>query len=151
MQDQNLEFTIKTFSELHLIELYDILKLRAEVFVVEQNCVYQDIDAKDQKSLHVIGKFDNKVVAYCRLFKPNDYFENASIGRVVVDANFRHKKWGFLLMTNAINAVNQHYNEIKITISAQLYLQNFYESLGFVRTSELYLEDGIEHIEMKIE
>ncbi len=147
----NLEWKIKRFNELSTAELYNLLKLRSEVFVVEQNCVYQDIDGKDQKALHLIGEFNSKIVAYARLFKAGDYFENASIGRVVVGTDYRDKKWGHELMQHAIAGIEEYFNSTKITISAQLYLQKFYESHGFVTTSETYLEDDIPHIEMKIE
>jgi ElaA protein len=142
---------IKPFQALSLSELYSILQLRSEVFVVEQNCVYQDIDGKDEKALHVLGEFDGKIVAYARLFKPNDYFEKSSIGRVIVDQDFRDKKLGRFLMREAIEAIRNHFGETQITISAQLYLKIFYESLGFIQTSEMYLEDDIPHIEMKKE
>lgn len=144
-----IKWQIKPFEELSLNELYQVLRLRSEIFVVEQNCVYQDIDNKDEKALHLIGEFEGKIVAYARLFKSNDYFEQASIGRVIVDANYRNKKWGHDLMTNAIAGIQEHFNENKITISAQLYLKKFYECHGFVQTSEMYLEDDIPHIEMK--
>jgi ElaA protein len=140
---------IKSFNELSLQELYSMLQLRSEVFVVEQNCVYQDIDGKDEKALHLLGEIDQKLVAYARIFKPNDYFEKASIGRVIVKQSSRELKLGHELMQNAIEAIEKHFNETKITISAQLYLQKFYESHGFVRTSEVYLEDDIDHVEMK--
>jgi ElaA protein len=145
----SINWKIKPFEALSVAELYSLLQLRSEVFVVEQNCVYQDIDGKDGKALHLIGEYQGKIVGYSRLFKPNDYFENASIGRVVIDKNYRDKKWGHDLMQQAIAGINTHYKEIKITISAQLYLQKFYESHGFVQTSEMYLEDDIPHIEMK--
>jgi len=145
----NLQWEIKRFNELSTAELYELLRLRSEVFVVEQKCVYQDIDGKDQKALHLIGRFESEVVAYARLFKAGDYFEEASIGRVVVGTNYRDKKWGHELMQQAINGVNVHFETSKITISAQLYLQKFYESHGFVVTSETYLEDDIPHIQMK--
>jgi ElaA protein len=145
----HLQFQTKPFSELSALELYQILRLRSEVFVVEQNCVYQDIDNKDQKAMHVLGFYNNELVAYCRLFDAGDYFENASIGRVIVAQQFRDKKWGNNLMETAIDAVKQNYKQTKITISAQFYLQKFYESHGFVQTSEVYLEDDIQHIEMK--
>jgi len=144
-----IKWQIKRFKELSLIELYEILQLRSEVFVVEQNCVYQDIDGKDEKAIHLLGVFEKKIVAYARLFKPSDYFENASIGRVVIQPNYRDKKWGHQLMQNAIDVIKTHFNETKITISAQLYLKKFYETNGFVQTSEMYLEDDIPHIEMK--
>ena len=145
-----LEWKIRRFQELSTVELYDLLQLRSEVFVVEQNCVYQDIDGKDRKALHLIGEYDSKIVAYARLFKAGDYFEEASIGRVVVMANYRDKKWGHELMTQATRAVKAYFNTTEITISAQLYLQKFYESHGFVVTSETYLEDDIPHIQMKL-
>lgn len=147
----NVTWEIKPFKALSTAELYSLLQLRAEVFIVEQNCVYQDIDGKDTKALHMIGEFDGKVVAYARLFKSGDYFENASIGRVVIDPDYRDKKWGHEMMQVAIKGIETHFNETKITISAQLYLQKFYESHGFVQTSEMYLEDDIPHIQMKRE
>jgi ElaA protein len=145
----NLEWKIKRFDALSSQELYNLLQLRSEVFVVEQNCVYQDIDGKDEKAIHLIGEDNGKIVAYARLFKPNDYFEQASIGRVVVKKSYRVKKLGHLLMREAIQVIETHFEETKITISAQLYLKKFYESHGFVQTSEMYLEDDIPHIEMK--
>ena len=146
-----INWKIKPFNELLIAELYSVLQLRSEVFVVEQNCVYQDLDGKDDKALHLLGIFDGKIVAYARLFNANDYFENASIGRVVVDQNYRDRKWGHELMQQAIIGIKENFAATKITISAQLYLQKFYESQGFIRTSEMYLEDDIPHIQMKIE
>ena len=145
----NLEWKIKRFEALTAIELYNLLQLRSEVFVVEQNCVYQDIDYKDQKALHLIGEDNGQTVAYARLFKPKDYFEEASIGRVVVKPSYRAKKLGHILMREAIYFMKHQLGETKITISAQLYLKSFYESHGFIQTSEMYLEDDIPHIEMK--
>ncbi len=145
-----IKWKIKRFEALSLEELYSVLQLRSEVFVVEQNCVYQDIDYKDQKAIHLIGEIEGKIIAYARLFKPNDYFEQASIGRVIVKEDCRHLKLGHELMREAIEAVKTSFGETKITISAQLYLQHFYESHGFVPTSEMYLEDDIPHIEMKL-
>lgn len=144
-----LEFEIKRFNELSSQELYNLLQLRSEVFVVEQNCVYQDIDGKDAKAIHLLGSYNGEIVAYVRIFKPGDYFEQASIGRVVVKQNYRDRKWGYDLMNKAIQATEEVFNETKITISAQLYLKKFYENLGFIQTSEMYLEDDIPHIEMK--
>jgi ElaA protein len=141
---------VKKFADLTTHELYAILELRSKIFVVEQNCVYQDMDYKDQKALHLLGKFEDKIVCYSRLFAAGDYFENASIGRVVIDANFRDRKWGHAMMQEAIRAIDFYFKEKKITISAQLYLKQFYENNGFKQTSEVYLEDDIEHIEMKI-
>lgn len=146
---ENLEFKIKPFEALSASEIYQVLALRSEVFVVEQNCVYQDIDNKDQKALHVLGVLEGELVAYSRLFKAGDYFDQASIGRVVVKPSFRDKKFGHVLIKTAIEAVTDLFGTDQITISAQLYLQKFYESHGFVKTSEMYLEDDIPHIEMK--
>ena len=143
-----IRFKISAFKGLSAIELYSILQLRSEVFVVEQNCVYQDIDGKDEKAIHVIGEYEGKIVAYTRIFKAGDYFENVSIGRVVVDADYRDRKWGHDLIRESISAIQNHFGESPITISAQLYLQRFYESHGFVVVGETYLEDGIPHVEM---
>ena len=144
-----LQWKIKRFEALSATELYYLLKLRSEVFVVEQNCVYLDVDGKDPKALHLIGTYGDQTVAYARLFQAGDYFDQASIGRVVIGTAFRDKKCGHDLMKQAIAAIEAHFNTTKITISAQLYLQKFYESHKFVTTSETYLEDDIPHIEMK--
>ena len=146
-----IQWKIKPFETLSVNELYDILRLRSEIFVVEQNCVYLDLDGKDKLALHLFGEFEGKIMAYSRLFKPGISFENASIGRVVVDVNCRERKLGHELMREAIVGIQLHFGESKITIGAQLYLKKFYESHGFVQTSEMYLEDDIPHIEMKRE
>ncbi len=143
-----IKTTIKIFNELSISELYGILRLRSEVFVVEQDCVYQDIDDKDQKALHLFISDDNKIVGYTRLFNKGNYFKQASIGRVVVQENYRIKKLGHLLMKESIKAIKTHYNTSKITISAQKHLKRFYESHGFSKVGEEYLEDGIPHIKM---
>ncbi len=140
---------IKPFETLTNAELYNLLQIRNEVFIVEQNCVYQDVDSKDQKAYHILGELDGIVVAYARLFKPKDYFDEASIGRVLVKQTHRNFKLGHLLMERAIYFISSELGEIKITISAQLYLKGFYESHGFIQTSDTYLEDDIPHIEMK--
>ena len=143
-----MQIIIKTFNELSLEELYKILRLRAEVFVVEQDCVYQDIDNKDKNALHVIGFKNDEVVAYTRCFKPGDYFTEASIGRVVVQENERQYGYGYDIMNASINAIAEHFKPEKIKISAQPYLNTFYSNLGFENTGEAYLEDGIPHIAM---
>ncbi len=147
----SIEFKIKPFEALSTVELYEILKLRIEVFVVEQNCIYQDIDGKDSKAIHVLGYYNGDLAAYCRIFEAGYYFDEASIGRVIVSPKYRDKKFGHDLMKVAIEAVKNNFNKNQITISAQLYLQKFYESHGFVKTSEMYLEDDIPHIQMKIQ
>ena len=143
-----MNITIKKFEELSISQLYGILQLRAEVFVVEQDCAYQDLDGKDQKALHVIGIKNNEVVAYSRIFKPGDYFKEASIGRVVVKDSERKYRYGYEIMNASIKVVHEHLNETKIYLSAQSYLKNFYNSLGFKQVGEGYLEDGIPHIGM---
>ncbi|QNK76851.1 MULTISPECIES: GNAT family N-acetyltransferase [Winogradskyella] len=143
-----LNIEIKTFNELSTQELYAILQLRSEVFVVEQDCVYQDIDGKDQKALHISGYKDEKLVAYTRIFKAGYYFEETSIGRVLVRLNERKFKYGNTIMEASIAAIKTHYNETLIRISAQSYLRKFYNNLGFKEVGEEYLEDGIPHINM---
>ena len=143
-----LRIETKTFSQLTTDELYALLQLRSEVFVVEQDCVYQDVDGKDQMALHILGYKYKKLVAYTRIFKPGDYFEYASIGRVVVKAHERKFKYGYGIMKASISAITENYNQTKIKISAQVYLMRFYNNLGFEAIGETYLEDGIPHIAM---
>lgn len=143
-----LDIKTKTFKELTTRELYDLLQLRSEVFVVEQACAYQDVDGKDQKALHVLGYKKEKLVAYTRIFKPGYYFKNASIGRVVVKEGERQYKYGYDIMKASIKAIKNHYNETEIKISAQTYLKRFYNNLDFFEIGEEYLEDGIPHIAM---
>jgi ElaA protein len=144
----SLKWKIKPFDGLSVNELYDLLQLRSKIFVVEQNCVYLDLDGKDRVALHLFAEFEGKIVAHARLFKAGISFDNSSIGRVVVDADYRDRKWGHDLMREAIAGIASNFNETKITIGAQLYLKKFYESHGFVQSSEMYLEDDIPHIEM---
>lgn len=144
-----LVFKIKRFNELSLEELYRVLQLRSAVFVVEQNCVYQDVDGKDEKALHVLGFYEGEIVAYTRLFDQGYYFEEASIGRVVVSPKVRAKKWGHDLMQVSIEAIEKEFKTSAITISAQEYLKKFYETHQFEQTSTMYLEDDIPHIQMK--
>ncbi|MCH2197131.1 GNAT family N-acetyltransferase [Kordia sp.] len=144
-----LTVTIKPFNEFTIDELYDVLQLRSEVFVVEQDCMYQDIDGKDRKALHVIGKNEHeKVVAYTRLFNAGDYFEKASFGRVVVSESARAFGYGHTIIKASIAAISKHYQTKDIKISAQTYLRKFYNSHGFSQIGEEYLEDGIPHIAM---
>lgn len=144
-----ITFKIKRFNELSSAELYYVLQLRSEVFVVEQNCVYQDIDGKDEKALHVLGYYQNELTAYSRLFDAGNYFDEPSIGRVIVRQKSRKFNFGHELMRVSIAAIEENFNQTAITISAQEYLKKFYESHGFIQTSESYLEDDIPHIEMK--
>lgn len=139
---------IKSFNEINKQELYDILQLRSEVFVVEQDCIYQDIDGKDQKAVHILGYKSKNLVAYARAFKSGDYFDFASIGRVVVSQKERNHTYGYEIMKASIKAVENFFNETTIHISAQTYLKKFYNSIGFMEVGEEYLEDGIPHIKM---
>ena len=141
-------FTIKRFNELSTHELYAVLQLRAEVFVVEQDCVYQDLDNKDLDAYHVLGVLDTKIVAYARIFKPGDYFLESSIGRIVVKKEFRKFQYGYQLVQNSIQFIENSLQQNTILISAQSYLTKFYNSLGFTQVGEEYLEDGIPHIKM---
>lgn len=141
-------FTIKRFNELSIQELYVILQLRSEVFVVEQDCVYQDLDNKDLDAYHVLGILDKEIVAYARIFKPGDYFLESSIGRIVVKKEFRKFQYGYKLVVNSIQFIENNFQQNTILISAQLYLTKFYNSLGFIQVGEEYLEDGIPHIKM---
>ncbi len=143
-----LKTEVKTFSELTKLELYSLLQLRSEVFVVEQDCVYQDIDGKDEKALHILGFKNEKIIAYTRIFKPDDYFEEASIGRVVVAKNERAFKYGYDIMEASVKAIENNFKEKKIKISAQAYLKSFYNNCGFKEIGEEYLEDNIPHIAM---
>ena len=143
-----MEFIVKTFNELTTTELYDILHLRSEVFVVEQDCVYQDIDYKDQKAFHVIGIKNHQIIAYARVFDSGDYFKKPSIGRIVVKESERKFKYGYQLVESSIQFIQDNFQEKDILISAQTYLTKFYNSLGFMQIGEGYLEDGIPHIKM---
>ena len=143
-----LQSVIKTFNELSPQDIYGILQLRSEVFVVEQNCIYQDIDDKDQYALHLLLKKDNYLIGYSRIFKAGDYFKEASIGRVLVKKQDRNNRHGSLLIELSIKAIKDHFKENTVKISAQTYLKKFYNELGFDPIGEEYLEDGIPHIAM---
>lgn len=143
-----MEIIVKTFQQLTVEDLYDILQLRSEVFVVEQDCVYQDIDGKDDKALHIIGKKKGKIIAYTRCFPPEVYFNEAAIGRVVVLESERKFGYGHDIMKASIKAITEKFNSTSIKLSAQTYLISFYESHGFQKTGNEYLEDGIPHIAM---
>ena len=138
----------KTFSELDTEDLYQILRLRSEVFVVEQDCVYQDLDNKDQNAIHLYYKENSEIVAYTRIFKAGDYYENPCIGRVVVSKKNRGKDLGKKIMIDSIEYIKQNIKGKKIELSAQKYLDKFYKDLGFYKIGEDYLEDGIPHQRM---
>ena len=143
-----LNWIFKKFDELTAVELYAIMQLRNEVFVVEQNCVYQDADDKDQHCRHLCGWDAKKLVAYTRIIPPGISYTEASIGRVVTSPAYRATGAGRELMKESISITCSQFNCTQIKIGAQVYLTKFYESLGFVQSSSQYLEDGIPHIEM---
>jgi len=143
-----MDFFIKKFNELNSQEVYNILQIRSEIFVVEQDCVYQDIDFKDQKAFHVLGYKNDELIAYARIFNSGDYFNKPSIGRILVKENQRKFNYGFMLVLESIQFIGNNFKEKSILISAQTYLTKFYNSLGFVQQGEGYLEDGIPHIKM---
>ena len=138
----------KKFSELDTEDLYEILRLRSEVFVVEQDCVYQDIDNKDQNAIHLYLKENDEIVAYTRIFKAGHYYENPCIGRVVVSKKNRGKDLGKKIMIDSMEYIKQNIKGEKIELSAQKYLDKFYKDLGFYKIGEDYLEDGIPHQRM---
>ncbi len=144
-----ISWQCKYFDDLSSLEVYKILQLRSEVFIVEQNCVYQDFDDKDLRAYHFTGWQGEKLVAYTRLLaKGISYDDAASIGRVVTSPSVRGKKVGKELMRLSIDKVYNLFGKVPIRISAQLYLKHFYESFSFIQKSEVYMEDGIEHISM---
>lgn len=143
-----MEVLIKDFSNLGRQELYELLQMRSEIFVVEQDCVYQDIDGKDQEALHVLGYENSRLVAYTRCFPPGLYFKEAAIGRVLVRESARGKSFGHQILKASIRAIEDHFESSEIKISAQVYLTDFYEAHGFRQIGEGYLEDGIPHIGM---
>ncbi len=145
---QVLTWHVKRFEEFTIDELHDIMKLRSDVFVVEQDCVYPDLDGKDRKALHVFGTTEKKIRAYARLFNTGEYFEKPSFGRVVVPAKDRKFGFGHELVKKCVEVVKEYYDSDEILISAQTYLKKFYEGHGFAQVGEEYLEDGIPHINM---
>ena len=144
-----INWSFKKFDNRTPIELYSVLQLRNEVFVVEQNCVFQDADNKDQDSHHLMGWEDDILVAYSRIVPPGIAYDSfPSIGRVVTSPKSRRNGIGKLLMHQSIEHLQKLFGESSIKLGAQLYLKNFYESFGFLQSSDAYIEDGIPHIEM---
>lgn len=144
----NLTWHFKNFDELTTKELYEILQLRAEVFVVEQDCPYNDVDGKDEKCGHLWAILDGKVIACTRLVPQGISYQEPSIGRVATHTDYRHLKLGYQLMRHSLEIIENVYNSTSVRISAQSYLKNFYEKCGFKQVSDEYLEDGIPHVEM---
>lgn len=144
-----LTWTTKAFAALTLAELYALLQLRSEVFVVEQTCPFQDIDGQDQVAHHLLGHTEaGELAAYARLFAPGLSYAQVSIGRVVTSPRHRRAGLGHALLSQAIAQCEAQYGPQPIKIGAQRYLQTFYESYGFVQQGEGYLEDGIPHLYM---
>lgn len=157
MPTMTCEFSIKTFDELTSIDIYHILKARSQVFVVEQNCPYQDMDEVDFDCLHLVAHRNEALIGYCRIIPPafntkkssvNPSGPIPSIGRVLVLAEHRGDGVARQMMLEAIKYCRKKYGKKPIIISAQTYLLNFYQSLGFIAEGEHYLEDGIEHVIM---
>lgn len=143
-----MQFIKKKFDELTTNELYEILQVRNKVFVVEQECYYQDCDGKDEEAIHFLAINKNKIIGYLRILPKELAYEEVAIGRVLVIKEYRGKKIAVKLMTEAISYISNVLGEDEIRISAQLYLKKFYEELGFEQASEEYLEDNIKHMEM---
>ncbi|MCD8186494.1 MAG: GNAT family N-acetyltransferase [Rikenellaceae bacterium] len=151
MEKGSLHWEIFRFEDIDSGLLYEILALRSRVFVVEQHCPYLDPNHKDQKAWHLCGFYDGRPVAYCRIFRAGNYFQQASLGRVVVDPAFRKFGFGKRLMRHALEFLDHTLREKEVVISAQLYLKSFYQQSGFRPVSDPYPEDDIPHIRIKRE
>lgn len=143
-----LKFSTRTFAELNPFELYAYLQLRSEVFVVEQNCVYQDLDNKDQASYHVFAAHLDRLVACARIVPSGVVYPEISIGRVIVAPAYRHQQIGHQLMSYCISQIERRFGAQPIVLSAQAHLQEFYKIHNFAPIGDTYLEDGIPHIHM---
>ena len=140
----------KEFNELSLDDLYAILNLRQKVFVLEQDCPYIDADYSDQDAFHLLGYKDNDLIAYLRAFKPGIKYEGSSLGRIVTEINSRGLGVGKKIIKEGVKFLKKEYPDNEIIISAQHRLEDFYIDLGFTSRGEVYLEDGIDHIQMYI-
>lgn len=145
---QNIIWSCKHFKDLTNEELYRIFRLRMEVFVVEQNCPYQDADGKDLKAFHLWGEHNGKFIAYARILPANISYKETSIGRVVTSTDTRKTGTGKLAMKKSMEFIKKEFGNVPVRISAQSYLQKFYEKFGFKCVSDEYMEDGIPHVEM---
>ena len=146
-----MNWHLKRFDELTTNELYEILRARAEVFVVEQTCVYQDCDLKDQKSWHLFSEENGEIVTYMRIIEKGVSYPEISMGRLLTRENYRKDGLSRKTLEKALDFVVHTLGETKVRVSGQLYLKKFYESMGFRTTSEVYLEDEIEHVQMLYE
>jgi ElaA protein len=136
------------FNTLTLMQWHDILALRIDVFVVEQNCPYPEIDGKDPECLHIFGELDGKIVAVARIVRPGVSYPEVAIGRVATAMEKRSKGLGIELMKHCLQQIEVNFGTVPVRISAQSYLKQFYLNLGFKPTGKEYLEDGIPHLEM---
>ncbi|BCP60766.1 GNAT family N-acetyltransferase [Streptococcus parasuis] len=143
-----MQWEIKAFDQLSLQELYAILILRTNVFVVEQACPYPEVDGKDPNCLHLLGTDEGELVAYLRILPAGLNYDEVSIGRVVIKSSHRGKGLGRPMMEQAIQFITNEWKESQIKIGAQAHLEKFYSSLGFEPVSEVYLEDEIPHLDM---
>lgn len=141
-----MEVVIKRFEELTTLELYEILKVRAEIFVVEQNCVYQDLDEKDKRAYHVYMRDEEGIQAYLRVLDRGVSHEYVAIGRVL--SRTRRQGMGTRILKEGIRVAKEHLKAENVWLEAQVYARSLYEKQGFVQTSEEFMEDGIPHIEM---
>lgn len=148
MNAPEIHWSWKRFSELNVQQWHDLLQLRINVFVVEQNCPYPELDGKDAESIHVIGTIDNHIIATARILPPGLSYPEVSIGRVAVHEDWRNKGIGLQLMNCCLQAIEQEFGKAPIRISAQTYLKAFYLNLGFKDVDNYYLEDDIPHLEM---
>jgi ElaA protein len=138
-----------SFDDLSLVQLQAMFALRQDVFIIEQDCPYPDIDGKDQQAFHLLAWLDNQLVATLRVFESYHQYQNmASIGRICTHQSIRKDGVGRVLVAKAIEFIEENYPNKSIQIGAQHYLKGFYEEFGFKRISDIYLEDGIEHILM---
>lgn len=144
----NIIWKIKTFGEFTVPELYAVLKARIDVFVVEQNCPYPDLDGYDRKAVHIWAEQDQNILAYCRIFDKGIKYNEPSIGRVLTTDQARGKRLGKQLIRYAVETIENRFRTSGIRISAQDYLLKFYGEFGFEDTGKKYLEDGIPHTEM---
>lgn len=142
-----MEWILKKFNQLSLDELYGIIQLRLEVFVVEQNCVYQDLDNKDQVAYHLFLRDDDEIVAVLRILPENVSYDEMAIGRVIVKKSHRGQQIAKTMMKKAMDFILHDLGKTKIRLSGQAYLTDFYNGLGFKKVSNEYLEDGIKHYE----
>ena len=139
----------RKWDDLEKNDLHEILMLRSKVFVVEQNCVYQDIDNKDPEAIHLYGKLNNKIISYSRIFNEGVFYKEISFGRALVSKSKRGKGIGDLLVKKSLEIIKENWPNKKVKISAQAHLKSFYKKHGFVEKGEEYLEDGIPHISME--